>query len=80
MTTAIYLVGKVEGVRGVFRYDRGPARWTRINDDAHQYGWIGQVITGDPRIPGRVYLGTNGRGILFADPIKPRWDRRRLRQ
>ncbi len=64
---ALYLAGKVEGVSGVFRSDDRGVSWTRINDDQHQYGWIGQVITGDPRIYGRVYLGTNGRGIPFAD-------------
>lgn len=42
--------------------------WTRINDDAGQWAWIGQTITGDPNIFGRVYLGTNGRGILYGDP------------
>ena len=56
-----------EIVGGAFRSnDEGIIR-TRINADQHQYGWIGQVITGDPRIYGRVHLGTNGRGIPFAD-------------
>ena len=65
---AVYLVGKVENVRGVFRSDTQGASWVRINDDQHQYGWVGRAITGDPRIYGRVYLATNGRGIPYGDP------------
>ena len=69
---ALYITGKIGEVKGVFRSDDSGANWTRINDDAHQYGWIGQVVTGDPRLYGRVYLGTNGRGILYADPANGR--------
>jgi hypothetical protein len=65
---ALYMTGKVESVAGVFRSDTTGASWVRINDDQHQYGWIGRAVTGDPRIFGRVYLGTNGRGVLYADP------------
>lgn len=65
---AIYLVGTLEGVAGVFRSNDEGASFVRINDDAHQYGNMGEAITGDPRLYGRVYLGTNGRGILYADP------------
>ena len=65
---ALYLTGKIGMVKGVFRSDDSGANWTRINNDAHQYGWIGQVVIGDPRLYGRVYLGTNGRGILYAGP------------
>ena len=40
--------------------------WVRINDDRHQYGWI-SAIAGDPRIYGRVYLATGGRGVIKGD-------------
>jgi hypothetical protein len=66
---AIYLTGVVGGVQGIFRSLDEGASWVRINTDAEQYGWIGQTITGDPRVFGRVYLGTNGRGVLYADPV-----------
>ncbi|MQY12598.1 Xyloglucanase [Streptomyces sp. RB5] len=64
---AIYLAGTVNGVAGVHASDNAGATWRRVNDDRHQYGNMGDAITGDPRVYGRVYLGTNGRGILFAD-------------
>ncbi len=58
----------IGGVRGIFRStDRGE-NWTRINDDAHQWSWTGAAITGDPRVCGRVYVSTNGRGVLYGDP------------
>lgn len=64
---AVFLVGTVDGVTGVFRSDNAGGSWVRINDDAHQYGNSGDALAGDPRVFGRVYLGTNGRGILYAD-------------
>jgi xyloglucan-specific exo-beta-1,4-glucanase len=64
---AIYTSAKAGGVRGIFRSDNEGAAWIRINDDQHQYAWTGKVITGDPRIYGRVYIGTNGRGIIYGD-------------
>ncbi|MFJ9630014.1 cellulose binding domain-containing protein [Streptomyces sp. NPDC101175] len=63
----LYTSAKIGGVRGIFRStDRGVS-WTRINDDAHQWGWTGAAITGDPRVYGRVYVSTNGRGIVYGD-------------
>jgi len=63
---AIFLAGKVHGVSGVFRSDDEGTTWVQITDDAHEYGTRGIVI-GDPRIYGRVYLGTNGRGVFYGD-------------
>ena len=63
---AVFIVGTVGTVRGFFRSDDGGATWVRINDDAHQFGNIG-ALTGDPRVFGRVYLGTSGRGVIYGD-------------
>ncbi|MGA3132715.1 MAG: hypothetical protein ABSD59_18065 [Terracidiphilus sp.] len=67
---ALYLAGIVDGQTGVFRSIDEAHTWTRINDDQHQWGLILQV-TGDPRIYGRVYVGTHGRGVLYGDPASP---------
>ncbi|MGH7950678.1 MAG: cellulase [Limisphaerales bacterium] len=66
---ALYLAGTIENLQGLFRSDDAGANWMRINDDQHQYGLITHV-TGDPRIFGRVYLATSGRGIIYGDEIK----------
>ncbi|MGN9793265.1 cellulose binding domain-containing protein [Streptomyces sp. OZ13] len=63
----IFVSAKIGGVRGIFRSTNGGADWTRINDDAHQWGWTGASITGDPRVYGRVYVSTNGRGIQYGE-------------
>ncbi|MBX9395102.1 RICIN domain-containing protein [Streptomyces sp. TRM72054] len=67
---ALYLIGTVKDVTGVFRSTDQGATWLRVNDDAHQWGAIGGVgvITGDPDTYGRVYIGTNGRGLQYGDP------------
>ncbi|MER6346753.1 cellulose binding domain-containing protein [Streptomyces sp. NPDC001595] len=63
----LYTSAKIGGVRGIFRSTDKGATWTRINDDAHQWGWTGAAITGDPRVYGRVYIATNGRGVIYGD-------------
>ena len=64
---AIFVFGKIGSQQGVFRSDDAGQRWLRISDDEHQFGWITK-LTGDPRIFGRVYLATSGRGIVFGEP------------
>ncbi|NUR46678.1 MAG: xyloglucanase [Hamadaea sp.] len=65
----LFTVAKIDNVRGIFTSYDGGATWLRINDDQHQYGNIGEALTGDPRVFGRVYIGTNGRGIIVADRV-----------
>jgi len=64
---ALYTSAQINGVRGIFRSDDEGKNWVRVNDGAHQYGCTNSAITGDPRIYGRVYVGTNGRGIVYGD-------------
>jgi len=68
---AIYLAGRIENVEGLFRSIDMGVTWVRVNDDQHQYGVINHVA-GDPRIFGRVYLGTSGRGIIYGSPATGR--------
>ncbi len=63
---AIYVVGVSKGVYGFYRSIDAGVTWRRINDFYHQFFDISCII-GDPRIFGRVYLGTSGRGIIFGD-------------
>jgi hypothetical protein len=64
---AVYLIGKVGEVMGIFRSDDAAETWLRINDDRHQYG-SSSLIIGDPRVFGRAYIGTPGRGIIWGEP------------
>lgn len=64
---ALYLIGVVDGLRGIFRSTNAAQSWVRINDDQHQWGLLLQ-ITGDPKQYGRVYVGSHGRGTLYGDP------------
>ncbi len=66
---ALYLVGTINGQRGIFRSNDRAVSWTRINDDDHQWGLILHV-TGDPKKYGRVYVGTHGRGAVYGDPAE----------
>ncbi len=71
---AVFIFGQVTNVTGLFRSDDQGASWVRINDDQHQFGlgngWI-HCLCGDPRIYGRVYFGTEGRGIIYGNLAPP---------
>jgi hypothetical protein len=65
---ALYAAAEIAGVRGIFRSTDAGQTWVRLNDDQHQWGRAGETaLTGDPRIFGRVYVGTNGRGVIYGD-------------
>jgi hypothetical protein len=62
---AIFVAGSVGGVYGIHRSDDGGATFVTITDAAHQFGAISR-LTGDPRIFGRVYAASGGRGIVYG--------------
>ncbi|EIN14753.1 hypothetical protein PUNSTDRAFT_48495 [Punctularia strigosozonata HHB-11173 SS5] len=64
---AIFAAANIGGV-GYFRSDDAGVNWVQINDASHGFGSAAaNVVTGDLRIYGRVYIGTNGRGIFYGD-------------
>lgn len=64
----LFVAGEYLGQRGLFRMAEGDGGWLRIDDDAHRWGHEYRVIEGDPKLFGRLYVGTNGRGIFYGDP------------
>ena len=63
----LFVAGRIGQGEGIYRSDDGGEVWVRINDDAHQFGGWPTVMAGDPRVYGRVYVGMNGRGIVYGD-------------
>ncbi|PLB50865.1 putative oligoxyloglucan-reducing end-specific xyloglucanase [Aspergillus steynii IBT 23096] len=72
---ALFIRGRPGNARktehGIYRSDDGGATWDRVDDESHRYGGF-NLIQGDPRVYGRVYLGTGGRGTLYADIARGR--------
>ncbi|MBW8896530.1 MAG: hypothetical protein JF619_00075, partial [Massilia sp.] len=66
---AIYVGGRfANGTTGLARSVDGGVSWVQINDGAHQWGGIGQVV-GDMQTFGTVYVnsaGGMGRGIIYG--------------
>ena len=67
----IFIYGTVGGISGIFRSTDKGANWTRVNDDAHQYGGPGNgtFVVGDMNTFGRVYMSTAGRGIVVGSAL-----------
>jgi oligoxyloglucan reducing-end-specific cellobiohydrolase len=69
---SIFLYGatKASNTLAIYRSDDNGSTWVRVNDSAHQYGGPA-VIAADSRVYGRVFLGMNGRGIVYGDIVTP---------
>jgi photosystem II stability/assembly factor-like uncharacterized protein len=64
----LFAAGRLGKVDGLYRSTDDGMHWLRIDDDAHRYGgeWL---IAGDPRVFGRVYFASSGRGVFYGDPV-----------
>ncbi|RST32254.1 hypothetical protein HMF7854_12245 [Sphingomonas ginkgonis] len=64
---ALYAIAGTGPSSALWRSLDGGTRWARISDERHRWGSRFRFIIGDPRRFGRVYVGTDGRGILYGD-------------
>jgi xyloglucan-specific exo-beta-1,4-glucanase len=65
---ALFAIGSEGDLTAIWRSDDVGTHWIRVNDAQHEYGRAFRCIAGDPRVFGRVYVGTDGRGIVFGEP------------
>ncbi|KAK0456252.1 hypothetical protein EV421DRAFT_1886703 [Armillaria borealis] len=65
---AVFAAANIGDGVGYYRSDDEGATWTQINDSSLGFGSVSaNVMAADPRVYGRVYIGTNGRGIFYGD-------------
>jgi xyloglucan-specific exo-beta-1,4-glucanase len=64
----LFAIGTRGDLEAIWRSDDVGASWLRINDAEHEYGRRFRVICADQRVFGRVYVGTDGRGVLYGEP------------
>jgi len=67
---AIFISAVINDEDGIYRSDDDAVTWKKVTNPSHGFGEI-RAVTGDPRIYGRVYFGTGGRGIIYGD-LAPR--------
>jgi hypothetical protein len=63
---AVYTAATGASGYGFYRSIDNGATWVLVSNPQHLLGTV-NVIIGDPRIFGRYYIGTGGRGIAYAD-------------
>jgi xyloglucan-specific exo-beta-1,4-glucanase len=53
--------------RGIYRSNDCGVSFEGVTDEEHEYGGRYRVILADQMVVDRVYVGTDGRGLLVAD-------------
>jgi photosystem II stability/assembly factor-like uncharacterized protein len=65
---ALYAIGAKDGVSAIWRSEDNGRSWVRVNDARHEYSRVLRCIAADKNVFGRVYVGTDGRGIVYGEP------------
>lgn len=68
-TPAVYVYGKVNGEDGIFRSDDRGTTWVKISVANFIPGNDPNIMGADRQVYGRVYVGTNGSGIIYGQPV-----------
>ena len=68
---AVYLHGTSRGREGVWRTIDGGDRWELLSEHPGGIAALVNVVTGDPDVPGRVYVGFAGVGAVIGDDTGP---------
>lgn len=63
-----YIVGELNSQQGIWRSGDGLASWELVDTSPGGLASLIYAITGDPEIPGRVYVGIDGISVMQGDP------------
>ena len=66
-TPALYLAGTIDGEAGIWRSPDLGATWELVDHTAGGIYQAVNAVAGDPGIPGRVYVGFSGVGVMQGD-------------
>ncbi|MGA7711630.1 MAG: hypothetical protein WCA81_07000 [Rhizomicrobium sp.] len=66
----LYAIGTKDNVSAIWRSEDGGHVWTRVNDVHHEYDRVWRSLAADKNVFGRVYVGTDGRGIVYGEPAQ----------
>jgi len=67
---ALYAIGTKGTVTAIWQSLDNAQSWTRLNDASHEYFRAFRRIAADKNVFGRVYVATDGRGIVLGEPSK----------
>ena len=67
---SIYAIAQKGGLTAIWQSLDNGTTWTRINDDRHEFFRAYRRIAADKNVFGRVYVATDGRGIVIGEPAQ----------